>query len=433
MTMRCLLDFLIVIPVTVFAVLPVRETMSYSRVKSYVSGAALLVCVSLAGTFACAKYALKSRAVLVVNIMVLFAVYLALVSESLTKKLFCLFNSVMLCEFCAMYTKYITAPYELAKVMKIWLPCAVYLGMSVIVGALFFRTLAVKLQVLMNEERIASVWRFMFIAPLVMAVLIRWMSPISPLVIMTGRVRPVAVVLVMFVMASVFMFYHIFWWTTVKLTESARLQQENTFLQMEAKRYDEMQNYMNYSRELRHNFRQHILVITHLAGTGQLDELLEYLSQFTDSVSAGYKVYCMNHAIDAVASHYDRIAREQGTAVTWSLELPADLPVKEADYCAIFGNLIENALNAVKSLPAEKKRVKVVSSMLSKFMTGLSIDNPYTGTITFGKNGLPLSGKEEHGIGLDSVMNTVHRYGGSMDITAEGGTFSVDIILYSNS
>ena len=74
-----------------------------------------------------------------------------------------------------------------------------------------------------------------------------------------------------------------------------------------------------------------------------------------------------------------------------------------------------------------------MSSMLSKFMTGISIDNPYAGTITFGKNGLPVAEGEGHGIGLVSVMNTVNRYGGSMDITAEGGTFSVDIILYSNS
>ena len=234
-------------------------------------------------------------------------------------------------------------------------------------------------------------------------------------------------------MISVFMFYHIFWWTTVRLTESARLQQENTFLQMEAKRYEEMQSYMNYSREMRHNFRQHILVISGLTESGRLDELREYLSQLAEPLNAGYKVYCSNPAIDAVASHYDRIAREQCTAITWSLELPADIPVKESDYCAIFGNLIENALNAVKGLPAGNRRVNVVSSMLSKFMTGISIDNPYTGTLTFGKNGLPVAEGEGHGIGLVSVMNTVNRYGGSMDITAEGGTFSVDIILYSNS
>ena len=357
-------------------------------------------------------------------------------SLSLSRKIFCLLNAGMLCELCSMYTRFIVAPYEITGQVftdSTAIPALAFLGMSAVVGAVFFRTLTVKLPVLMNEERIAGVWRYMFLFPLVMSIVIHWMTPISPRVVMTGRVRPVSMVLVMFVIASAFMFYHIFWWTTAKLTESARLQQENTFLQMEAKRYNEMQSYMNYSREMRHNFRQHILVITSLADSGQLPELREYLSQFADKNTKTYKLFCANHAVDAVASHYDRVAKTQDTAITWRLDLPAELAVREADYCAIFGNLIENALAAVKSLPPESRKINVISSMLSQYMTGVSIDNPFTGKITFGKNGLPLSPKAGHGIGLASVMNTVRRYNGSMNITAEGQIFSVDIILYSES
>ena len=229
---------------------------------------------------------------------------------SLSRKIFCLLNSVMLCKLCFMYTRFITAPYEITGYTFTYgtaIPALAFLGMSVIIGAVFFRTLTVKLPVLMNEDRVAGVWRYMFLLPLVMSLVIHWMTPISPSVVMTGRVRPVSLVMMAFVMASAFMFYHIFWWTTARLTESARLQQENTFLQMEAKRYNEMQSYMDYSRELRHNFRQHILVITQLAESGKLSELNEYLSQFTEQTKTGYRIFCANHAVDAVASHYDRV------------------------------------------------------------------------------------------------------------------------------
>ena len=357
-------------------------------------------------------------------------------SLSFSRKIFCLLNAGMLCELCSMYTRFIVAPYEITGhtfTDSTAIPALAFLGMSAVVGAVFFRTLTVKLPVLMNEERIAGVWRYMFLFPLVMSIVIHWMTPISPRVVMTGRVRPIALALVTFVMASAFMFYHIFWWTTTRLTESARLQQKNTFLQMEAKRYNEMKSYVNYARELRHNFRQHILVITSLADSGQLPELREYLSQFADMNTKTYKLFCANHAVDAVASHYDRVAGTQDTAINWRLDLPAELAVSEADYCAIFGNLIENALTAVKSIPPKARKINVISSMLSQYMTGISIDNPFTGKITFGKNGLPVSPKAGHGIGLASVKNTVNRYGGSMNITAEGHVFSVDIILYSES
>ncbi|MBQ7221683.1 MAG: GHKL domain-containing protein [Synergistaceae bacterium] len=352
------------------------------------------------------------------------------------RKAFCIFNSVMLCEFCSMYTKFIVAPYELASLVNgrsSLFPDMVILGMSAVIGAVFFRTLTLKLPVLMNEERVSGVWHYMFLAPLVMSAVVHWMTPVSPLVVMTGRVRPISLALVTFVMLTAYMFYHMFWWTTTRLTENARLQQENTFLQMEAKRYNELRRYMNHTQAMRHDFRQHVLVIHQLAEAGQLYELREYVSGLAESTSKSYVNYCANPAVDAVASHYDHAARHQDTVITWSLELPAALPVSESDYCGLFGNLVENALKAVRNLPAEQRRIKVLSSMLSKFMIGISIDNPYSGKITFGKNGLPLSGKQGHGIGLISVMNTVNRYGGSMSITAEGNIFSADIILYSNS
>ena len=97
----------------------------------------------------------------------------------------------------------------------------------------------------------------------------------------------------------------------------------------------------------------------------------------------------------------------------------------------MFGNLIENALTAVKSLPPESRKINVIASMLSQYMTGISIDNPFEGNITFGQNGLPVSPKPAHGIGLVSVKNTVERYNGSMNIKTEEHVFSVDIILYS--
>lgn len=199
---------------------------------------------------------------------------------------------------------------------------------------------------------------------------------------------------------------------------------------MEAKRYDELVEYMNTTRTLRHDFRQHILVISQLAESDKLPELREYLSQFTDTMSRSYVRRCPNNAVDAVASHYDYIARTQGTRIDWKLELPEVLPMKEADYCAMLGNLLENALRAAKNLAVNKRRVNVISSMLSKYMLGLSVDNPFNGKVEFGKDGLPVSGREGHGTGLISVKNTVNRYGGTMNITADEGKFSVDIILY---
>lgn len=437
MSVRYLLELAVIFPAALFAVLPARASLKYPPVKVCVYVLCVMICLCVIEALVCAKYSIHSWYAVVINGVLFPLAYIFLVNANLYRKLFCLLNSAMLCELCTMYTRYIIAPYELADSHEFTasaLHSLLFLGSSVIVCAVFFRTLTVKLPALMNEERIAGVWRYMFLAPLVMTLLMRWMTPLRPFVVMTGRVRPVAIVLVTFVMISAFMFYHIFWWTTQRLTESARLQQENTFLQMEAKRYEELKSYMNYSRTLRHDFRQHILIINHLTESGQIDELKDYLSQFTASMSLdSRKIYCANPALDALAAHYDLLAESQQTQITWRIELPQTLTVNEADFCAMLGNLTENALNAVRTLPPDQRKINVMSSMLSDYMTGISIDNTYTGKITFGKNGLPFSGHKGHGIGLISVKNTVNRYGGSMNITAKDGIFSVDIILYSHT
>lgn len=190
---------------------------------------------------------------------------------------------------------------------------------------------------------------------------------------------------------------------------------------------------MDDTRAMRHDFRQHILVITQLAESGNNGELLSYLHQFRESADKHYTGYCGNIAVDAVASYYSSCAQRQDTLIEWHLNIPQELPLKEFEYCAILGNLLGNAMRAVKDLPQGHRHITVISSLISPAIMGLSVDNPYRGRINIGDDGLPETVREGHGIGLMSVMNTVRRYGGSLNIKADNGIFSADIILYCNS
>ena len=216
------------------------------------------------------------------------------------------------------------------------------------------------------------------------------------------------------------------------MTESANLRRENDLLSLEGKRYSELREYMNSTRELRHDFRQHLAVIAGLAESDRMTELKDYIAKLTEKSGHAYKSFCANKAVDASASHYDRKAESLGIAITWNINLPVILPVNEPDFCAMLGNLLENSIKATALLPAEKRRVNVMSSMLSDSMLGISIDNTYDGAIIEWKDGLP-SRRGGQGIGLISVRNTVRRYGGHISVKAEEGIFSADIILYGIS
>lgn len=361
-----------------------------------------------------------------------------LVNASLGRKLFCFFNSVMLCTFCPLYTVFLMAPIEKENV--IWYTkgvftiqsSIVYISLAILIGAIFFKTLYIKLPMLMKQEYIGSAWDFLFLVPMFMTILMWWSIPIHPNLAIAGRLHPAALIFLWLILMMILLLYHVFWWTATKITEGSKLQQENTLLTMESKRYEELRSYMDETRALRHDFRQHILVISQLSNSGKFNELQNYLSQFNEGTFRNYTGYCDNIAIDAVASYYTAFAENQGTKINWKLNLPHDLPLKEAEYCVVLGNLVENSLRAVKNLSPENRKINVISSLISNTIIGISVDNPYCGKIKFGRNGLPKSEHEGHGIGLTSVLNTVKRYEGSMNITTENKIFSVDIVLHCN-
>lgn len=61
----------------------------------------------------------------------------------------------------------------------------------------------------------------------------------------------------------------------------------------------------------------------------------------------------------------------------------------------------------------------------------IAIENPYRGILTLDKNGLPVTDKPNHGIGLRSVRNIVERYKGSMEIETHNQLFNVSILMYA--
>ena len=120
---------------------------------------------------------------------------------------------------------------------------------------------------------------------------------------------------------------------------------KNQLLAVESRRYTELRAYMEQTRHLRHDFRQHLHVIAGLTEAGQVDELKNYLHQYESELSEERPTLCANPAVDALAGHYDHEAHSLGVPVDWRLELPRQLAIPEADFCMMLGNLLGKMLS----------------------------------------------------------------------------------------
>lgn len=108
--------------------------------------------------------------------------------------------------------------------------------------------------------------------------------------------------------------------------------------------------------------------------------------------------------------------------------------MSDADIYSLFGNILDNAVEAVIKVPPERRAVtlsvKTVGNMLI-----VHEQNYYAGKIKFVK-GAPVTSKgntNEHGYGILSIRRIVEKYEGGLNVSAEDGIFSLDAAIRCRS
>ena len=92
--------------------------------------------------------------------------------------------------------------------------------------------------------------------------------------------------------------------------------------------------------------------------------------------------------------------------------LPAAVAVSDSDLCVLLSNALENALNACQPLAAAGAVCTVdVQIFEREGRLFLQVRNPSREAVRF-ENGIPVSDRPDHGIGVQSICAIVERYGG---------------------
>ena len=202
-------------------------------------------------------------------------------------------------------------------------------------------------------------------------------------------------------------------------------------LQMQKQHYEELTGKMDEISRIRHDMRHHLRAIMAYAQQGKYQELMDYLQEYATVMTEEEKVvcYCRNMAVDAVIHFYAGELRQRGIPFEYDMMLPQNIGISDTDLCKIYGNLLENAVDAAKEQPAESHPyVKVITKIKNKKLL-IEISNPYSNEIQRKDNGFYSTKHEGIGIGTASVTEVVQRIGGYVAFSTEEGIFKVNIFL----
>lgn len=226
--------------------------------------------------------------------------------------------------------------------------------------------------------------------------------------------------------------YLIFLFVYFKEYELAQeVQQYNALMEMQLSAIQKQVDYVKNSKQtlsiLRHDMRHHLSFIQMLLQTNESDKVSDYIKQITDAYDDTIvTTYCKNEMLNAVLSIYQTRFASQG--ITLNLNISCEsIPFSELAFCAILSNALENAIHALEKVAVEKKyAILTISNRENTLM--LRLENPISHIPKF-VDGIPVSGKEGHGIGVRSIIYYVEQLKGQWHFSISDGSFVLRVII----
>ena len=184
-------------------------------------------------------------------------------------------------------------------------------------------------------------------------------------------------------------------------------------------------------RKLRHNLKQHYILENTYLEKEDYEALKRYCNENLKFLSkTGYMSNSGNLYIDSVINYKADMAEKVGIEFIVNVEVPWDVEMNAEDISICLGNLLDNAIEAVKEL-SEDRVIKLWLSTDGNNMI-ISIRNRYKNEI-YKKDEQYITRKTDnrkHGLGLLIVRQIVDKYAGEMSIRDENHIFDVLILMY---
>ncbi len=175
-----------------------------------------------------------------------------------------------------------------------------------------------------------------------------------------------------------------------------------------------------------HDLKHHIRKFKNERGIS--DDELDEIEKVVDIYDSTYQTG--NEAFNVILMEKSLICKSENINLACIADAARLDFLADADVYALFGNLLDNAIEAVREMPEAERSIGLSVKSINDFVA-IHVYNGYGGDIKF-ENGLPITRKQSkayHGFGLKSVKHTVEKYDGVLRVSADDGIFNVKILF----
>lgn len=218
------------------------------------------------------------------------------------------------------------------------------------------------------------------------------------------------------------------------ILEKAKMEQENEALQrlyiLGQKQYDQSRENIELINIKCHDMKHQIEQWEHRDGKvdlKEIHEMKEMINIYDSTIRTG------NEILDTILTERSIYCEKHRIRLSCMIDGRKLNFMPVGDICSLFGNALDNAIEAVSKLEDEQDRIISVLVREKIGMIVITVDNYYIGSIQL-KDGLPETTKDVsgyHGYGLKSIRMIAEKYGGEATITVDD-MFHLSILLPSS-
>lgn len=193
--------------------------------------------------------------------------------------------------------------------------------------------------------------------------------------------------------------------------------------------YEEAEKQNKEVQKLKHDMKHKLHELYYLVENSDGQELSEKIGAMCKEFEQiDEKQYSDNPIVDSVLRIKFGRAKVRGIKVETSIRIPKQMQLDHGDIGVLYGNLVDNAVEACSKVPEGQRFVKIENKYQSGILL-LIITNSKTGK----KNKSLKTTKKDnirHGHGVQSVRKVVEKYNGTVSFTDKGDIFEVSAMLY---
>lgn len=197
--------------------------------------------------------------------------------------------------------------------------------------------------------------------------------------------------------------------------------------------YKMLEEQHSQQERLRHDMKNHIIALSGLFVNKEWDKMGSYLKAMEDNVQCGLcGDVTGSKAVDALLYQKQKMAISKNIVWECDVSIPGKCCINEFDLCILFGNILDNAVEACERLNCGEYRFINIQAKIIKKCFLLEARNS---TNLKNKNEIMFTSKEnpqEHGVGLLNIKDVVKSYNGVIETVLEKGVFAVSVLIPLN-